>query len=277
MTGVKVHKGQAGLPSADSTHSIWHREPSETLLGHRTTAGLPHDADVVVIGSGITGAFASRELVGAGRSVLMLEAREACWGATGRNGGHCQPGVWNNTPTVARFELATFDMLNRLRVDNDIPCEWQTVGGVHPLLTEAELGAARRQMRRLEKCPDLRDKAVLMLDEAELAEHRVPNALGAVYQPVAAKLWPYKLVAWVLEQLLAAKGRRRFNLQTGTPALHLQRAGPRWIVHTERGQVAARHVVLAANAYTSFLMPRMTGLVMTGALIAYISSKHHHP
>ena len=84
MAIVRLLEQQADLPSAESTKSYWHKEPSETLLGHRTTQKLPAAADVVVVGSGITGAFAARELVGGGRSVLMLEAREACWGATGR-------------------------------------------------------------------------------------------------------------------------------------------------------------------------------------------------
>lgn len=74
---------QARPPSSNSTRSYWHRDPSDRLLGHRTTE-LPTTADVVIIGSGITGTFAARELVAGGRSVLMLEAREACWGATGR-------------------------------------------------------------------------------------------------------------------------------------------------------------------------------------------------
>ena len=75
---------QAELPTPNSTHSYWHRDPSGKLLGHHTTKDLPPTADVVVIGSGITGAFAARELVAGGRGVVMLEAREACWGATGR-------------------------------------------------------------------------------------------------------------------------------------------------------------------------------------------------
>ncbi|KAJ3564493.1 hypothetical protein NPX13_g7821 [Xylaria arbuscula] len=75
---------RAELPTPNSTHSYWHRDPSKKLLGHRTTEDLPSTADVVVIGSGICGAFAARELVAGGRSVVMLEAREACWGATGR-------------------------------------------------------------------------------------------------------------------------------------------------------------------------------------------------
>lgn len=80
--------GRARLPSADSTASFWHSEPSQFLLGHRTTPDLPSDADIVIVGSGITGASAARFLSEDERSrdmsTLMLEAREACWGATGR-------------------------------------------------------------------------------------------------------------------------------------------------------------------------------------------------
>ncbi len=78
----------AELPSKDSTASFWHREPSTFLLGHRTTTELPAHADVVIVGSGITGTSAARDLAEDARAkdlqVVMLEAREACWGATGR-------------------------------------------------------------------------------------------------------------------------------------------------------------------------------------------------
>ncbi len=82
-----VVDGQAGLPSVKSTRAYWHREPSEKLLGFRSTPELPATADIVIVGSGITGAFAAHFLKqgsAADASVVMLEAREACWGATGR-------------------------------------------------------------------------------------------------------------------------------------------------------------------------------------------------
>jgi hypothetical protein len=82
--GRGLAHGRAGLPTPSSTASYWHRDPSAKLIGHRTSNELPPSTDVVVIGSGITGVFAAQELVDAGRSVLMVEAREACWGATGR-------------------------------------------------------------------------------------------------------------------------------------------------------------------------------------------------
>lgn len=78
----------AGLPVANSSKSFWHSEPNEFLTGHRTTDNLPAYADVVIIGSGITGTSAARYLCNDERvkdaQIVMLEAREACWGATGR-------------------------------------------------------------------------------------------------------------------------------------------------------------------------------------------------
>ena len=78
----------ASLPTKDSTASFWHSEPSEFLLGHRTTPNLPTEADIVIVGSGITGASTTRFLAEDARKkhlhVVMLDAREACWCATGR-------------------------------------------------------------------------------------------------------------------------------------------------------------------------------------------------
>jgi ribulose 1,5-bisphosphate synthetase/thiazole synthase len=89
MTVGKTHQdGQSGLPTSNSSASFWHSQPSEALTGHRTTELLPKFTDVVIVGSGISGAFAARHLAedeaGKDLGVVMLEAREACWGATGR-------------------------------------------------------------------------------------------------------------------------------------------------------------------------------------------------
>lgn len=88
MVVSQTSPGQAGLPSPNPSKSFWHSEPSKILLGHKTTDSLPSEADVVIIGSGISGAFAAHYLQqderGKNLKVVMLEAREACWGATGR-------------------------------------------------------------------------------------------------------------------------------------------------------------------------------------------------
>ncbi|KAM3556465.1 hypothetical protein MY1884_005050 [Beauveria asiatica] len=269
MTQIKMQEGQAELPTPESTHSYWHHDPSPALLGHRTTDKLPEQADVVVVGSGITGAFAARELVDGGRDVVMLEAREACWGATGRNGGHCHPLIFITKPSVARFELDNYFFLRDLVSTHQVPCDWESTSAVCRLATEDEAEAARENMRLLRRYhPSLADKVRYVEDQRELTELRVPGARAAVVHPHAAKLWPYKLVAWVLETLLgknddeSARPRQvKFNLQTTTPVTSLQRYGGSWVLHTPRGQVVAKQVLLATNGYISHLLPRMTRLI----------------
>lgn len=95
-TSSAEHK-PAGLPVPNSSSSFWHSEPNQFLLGHRTTPELPAEADIVIVGSGITGTSAARFLAeddrAKGKSIVLLEAREACWGATGRNGGKHKPST----------------------------------------------------------------------------------------------------------------------------------------------------------------------------------------
>ena len=95
------------LPTPTSTSSFWHSEPSALLTAHRSTRDLPKEADVVIVGSGMTGASVAHHLLNGDRSsgsgqsgspegrkklnVVMLEAREACWGATGRVSPHLSP------------------------------------------------------------------------------------------------------------------------------------------------------------------------------------------
>lgn len=87
MTGSNT-SGRASLPTPNSTKSYWHRDPSKVLFGHRTTASLPSNTDIVIIGSGVSGASAAHYIrendQGKKQDIVMLEAREACWGATGR-------------------------------------------------------------------------------------------------------------------------------------------------------------------------------------------------
>ena len=50
------------------------------------------DADICIIGGGIAGASCAYELTKGGKSVVLLEADQIAWGASGRNGGIVGPG-----------------------------------------------------------------------------------------------------------------------------------------------------------------------------------------
>jgi glycine/D-amino acid oxidase-like deaminating enzyme len=170
--------------------------------------------------------------------------------------------VWNSDVDVARFELATFQRVRKLIEEHKVPCDFHIPGGIHAIYSPDLLEAAKLQIKRLQKYADLKNKAVLILDPSELAARDVPEAIGAVFQPYAAKLWPYKLVAWILERLLDEHEPATFNLQTHTPVTRLGRSGSSWVAHTPRGEVHAQEVLLVTNAYTSHLLPGLTDVIV---------------
>jgi glycine/D-amino acid oxidase-like deaminating enzyme len=182
-----------------------------------------------------------------------------------------------NRPHVARFELGTYELLERLVREHEVPCGWRAVGGVHGFESAEALALAARRIEQLRGSdPDLAATVRLVTAPAELRALRLreDRAVGAVVQARAATCWPYKLVCWVLEGLLPSSSSvsSGFNLQTLTRVEHIQPVSSsssssslggtsRWIVHTDRGQLTARDVVLATNAYTSRLLPAFTGLI----------------
>lgn len=76
------------LPPANPTISYWQDPPDSEIADYLSSEQVPETADTIIIGSGITGALVAWNLLQSpdhGRTV-MLEARQACSGATGRNG-----------------------------------------------------------------------------------------------------------------------------------------------------------------------------------------------
>ena len=280
---LPTQRSPAALPSEKSTASFWHTAPSPLLTGHRSTRELPKSADVVIIGSGMSGTSAAYHLLaaptdgasnhsGTGLEVVMLEAREACWGATGRNGGHCQPLLFE-TPTdasIGEFELKNFHTLQDLIEDRDIDCEFVAQPGVRAIYSEHHLQEAEQALSIMDTtAPHLRRLMTLVTDKAELEKYRVQTAQAAIVTSIAARMWPYKFVAHMLEFLLAAPGDQlagALNLQALAPATAIARSQTDqdrpWSITTPRGAVAARAVILATNAYTSHLLPEFADLIV---------------
>ncbi|KAJ7162306.1 hypothetical protein C8R46DRAFT_1104191 [Mycena filopes] len=89
-----------GYPRPNPSLSFWLQGTRNSpLLGHRTTQHLPATSQVTIIGAGLSGVATAYFLLTGPNppdSVLLLEAREVCDGATGRNGGHCRPDCYRD-------------------------------------------------------------------------------------------------------------------------------------------------------------------------------------
>jgi cation diffusion facilitator CzcD-associated flavoprotein CzcO len=132
-TGIPVKDRQAaldrifsdpGIPTPNPTSSFWLRTPHPELSKIQS-AQLPAEADVVIIGSGITAASIARTLLeestdsgtkSSKPSIVILEARDVCSGATGRNGGHILETAEDFTGFEATFGLDIAKRIMKFRL-----------------------------------------------------------------------------------------------------------------------------------------------------------------
>jgi hypothetical protein len=78
------------LPADNPTTSFWLSTPHR-LAQHRSSESVPEECDIAIIGTGLAGVASAYHILtstdsGPKRKVVLFEARQACSGATGRNG-----------------------------------------------------------------------------------------------------------------------------------------------------------------------------------------------
>lgn len=265
-----------GLPLPNPTVSYWQDPPSH-LSNHRTTPELPKSVDTLIIGSGITGTTLAYRILNqpSPPSVLVLEARSACSGATGRNGGHTKCVAYREildnmkylgeeeAVKIARFGYNCMRNVHAFAREHGIECDsWQgdTVDVIYDQgqWNKAQIAAAELKRVLGDKDPVAQYK----FWDAEEAEKKflAQDSLGAISYE-AGSLSAYKFVIGVLA-LALEKG---LNLQTETPALNIRKRenGQRgWIVETPRGAIEAGKVVLATNGYTAHLYRPLQGVIV---------------
>jgi choline dehydrogenase-like flavoprotein len=130
-----------GFPHPNPTISYWQLPPHH-IANCRTTPTLPTSvADYVIVGSGVSGAAVAYKLLSCNPklSIVMLEARTAASGASGRNGGHCRAGWWLNFKKYAAAfgeeEAIKFEQLEEHNVqdmadfvqEHAVDCDFQDV------------------------------------------------------------------------------------------------------------------------------------------------------
>jgi glycine/D-amino acid oxidase-like deaminating enzyme len=275
-----------GLPRQNPTTSYW-QVPPHTIADHRTTADLPTSTvlDTIIIGSGISGAAIAYKLLNRDptQQVLMLEARTAASGASGRNGGHCRAGWWLNfkkyTTKYGVEEALKFDALEEGTVadiaafvkQHNVDCDFANVEAADAFGTEEAWAMVQEVLRfRSDAYPASgrgRQSPKTVWTGQEADRHLGLNGLvGAITYPAHTQN-PYLLVCSMLELSLDLG----LNLQTSTPAysincLHGSESSEteaRWEVETDRGRLRAKNVVLATNGYTNALH---AGIASTGFL-----------
>jgi len=225
------------------------------------------DVDVCVIGAGLAGLTAAREIARRGWSVVVVEGRRIAWSASGRNDGFVLPGFAESMDRVvsrvglehakALWALSEMGLkyvrttIAEARMPGVAPIAgWLKVSKVDnadEMLADMQL-YGQALGAEIEGWPTERVREVL----------KTNHYFHALHLPRAFHIHPLNY-ALGLAELAAAAGARIFE---DTPALSIDVEGVRKRIATPSARVRAGHIVLAGNVHLGALMPRIAGTLV---------------
>ena len=238
----------------------WYAETASRRQDHRALQGEVR-AEVAIVGGGLAGLSAALELAQRGRQVVLLEAQQLGWAASGRNGGQALGGLACGMDEIeAQLGLAdarrlwamTLEALTLIHARRDryrIACDWQS--GALTVATSARKAAALR--RDAERMASAYDHPTQWLDRAALGLHiRSPRYHGGCYDRRGGHLHPLKYALGLAD----AAWREGARLHEHSPVQRVERHRSVTLLRTPQGQVVADQVLLAGNVH----LPALAGI-----------------
>ncbi len=226
------------------------------------------ECDVAIVGGGLAGLSAAIELADRGDRVVLLEAKEVGWGASGRNGGQVIAGLacdqaalealvgLDDARRIWAMTLEGVDIIRARRERFGIDCDWQP-----GYLAVAVTAKKARELRRWHD-----DMARAYGFESEwIAPSELPRWIdsprfhSAVHDPRGGHLHPlaYSLG---LARAAAQLGVQVHEHSAVTQLDATRRDEPR--LRTAQGEVRARKVLLAGNVYLHGIVPALDARIM---------------
>ncbi|CAM5202812.1 Glycine/D-amino acid oxidase-like deaminating enzyme OS=Castellaniella defragrans OX=75697 GN=HNR28_001310 PE=4 SV=1 [Castellaniella defragrans] len=249
------------MPSVSFPDSLWAATAPERIPSPALDTDL--DVDSVLIGGGFTGLSAALELAHLGQSVALLEAQAVGWGASGRNNGQVIPTLTAAEPDAiaARYGKAgerfvhlisqSADVLFNLVRRENIPAEAEQTGWFQPAHSPGRMKLSKARVDAWQRF----GAPARLLDRDEAAALLGSRFwYGGMLNPTGGHVNPLALA----RGLAGAAQRAGASIYETTPATGWRRDGEQWVVATANGhRVRARHLILATNAYTGELAPKL--------------------
>lgn len=224
-------------------------------------------ADVCIVGGGFTGLSAALRCAEAGLDVALVEAHRVGFGASGRNGGQLGSGqrvgqrkladrhgpaaaqaLWT-LAEEAKAEVHSLCARHGIDADYRPGLVWAMSGRAGVADSHAEAAFWEREYGY--------DRAEA-LDRAGIAALIGSDSFqGGMIDRGAGHLHPLKL-AFGLARAAAAAGARIFE----NSVVHHIQHGAEATIRCDKGQIRARHVILAMNGYHGHLDRKVAARVM---------------
>jgi glycine/D-amino acid oxidase-like deaminating enzyme len=240
--------------------SFWLETCGDDLTPRPGLAGSV-DVDVAILGAGYTGLWTAYYLLARQPSlkIAIIEREIAGFGASGRNGSWCTahfplgPGAVaktygrENAVALYRAMAASVDEVAAVAAREGFDIQFVKGGGMSVARGKQQSPAVRDAFAEFESL-GLGDR-VKLLGRAETgALVRIEGVEGAIFYKDAASIHPGRLV----RGLARAVERQGGTIYEGTDVTGFS-TGSRPALHTQSGDVHAKTIVLAGEAYLSRL------------------------
>lgn len=231
------------------------------------------DADVCIVGAGLTGLWTAYYLKERDPSirVVIVEARFAGFGASGRNGGWLTNSVTGGVDqyvashgrdAAIRQQAAmneSVDEVIRVATKEGISADIRKGGELIVARNAAQLARVEADLHHTRSWPGM-DWEAWSADEVR-ERIQIRGALGGMWHPHCATLHPAKLV----DGLARVVEERGVAIYENSPVVDISSGS----VRTERGAVKARSIIRATEGFTAQIPgQRRTWLPMNSSMIA---------
>ncbi|MBO2958194.1 NAD(P)/FAD-dependent oxidoreductase [Burkholderia pseudomallei] len=226
------------------------------------------DADVCVIGAGLTGISAALNLAERGHSVAVLEASKVGWAASGRNGGQLIGGFACGIDAFEPYLNA-----DEIRLVWDMGLETLAIAkeriakhAIDCAFVPGYLSAANKP-RDVDALRRSRDEAarrfgytrLRYVERDALAQYvQSSRYLGGLFDPDSGHLHPLNYTLGLARAAVASGAR----IHEDSAVTRIASEARGHVVSTARGAVRARFVVLACNAFLGALAPALSRKIM---------------
>ncbi|MFR0690190.1 NAD(P)/FAD-dependent oxidoreductase [Enterobacterales bacterium AE_CKDN230030158-1A_HGKHYDSX7] len=224
------------------------------------------ETDVCVIGAGYTGLSTALFLLESGFKVTVLEAAKVGFGASGRNGGQIVNSYSRDIDVIERSVGAKQakllgDMafeggrIIRERIAKyNIQCDLKD-GGVFAALSAKQMGHLESQKKLWERFGHTQ---LELMDAKRIREVvGTDSYVGGMLDMSGGHIHPLNLALGEAAAVESLGG----VIHEQSPAVKIDR-GANPVVHTPKGRVKAKFIVVAGNAYLGGLVPELASKSM---------------